>query len=143
MLRCRMLIWQNRMVGAPRFELGTPSPPDWCANRAALRSVMRRTIGVGMGRGNGPPAAARAGGRACAPANSGDTRGARLQFLPARAILTRDEDEIFTEVFRALRCRKNSSWAGLARPVPAIHVLLADSGQERHGRPHTRRIPRA
>ncbi len=26
------------MVGAPRFELGTPSPPDWCANRAALRS---------------------------------------------------------------------------------------------------------
>ena len=21
-----------------RFELGTPSPPDWCANRAALRS---------------------------------------------------------------------------------------------------------
>src|SRR5580658_6198412 len=29
----------NRLlVGAPRFELGTPSPPDWCANRAALRS---------------------------------------------------------------------------------------------------------
>jgi hypothetical protein len=27
------------LVGAPRFELGTPSPPDWCANRAALRSV--------------------------------------------------------------------------------------------------------
>lgn len=27
------------MVGAPRFELGTPSPPDWCANRAALRSA--------------------------------------------------------------------------------------------------------
>ena len=26
------------VVGAPRFELGTPSPPDWCANRAALRS---------------------------------------------------------------------------------------------------------
>src|SRR5580700_483294 len=26
------------LVGAPRFELGTPSPPDWCANRAALRS---------------------------------------------------------------------------------------------------------
>src|SRR5262249_39823058 len=29
------------MVGAPRFELGTPSPPDWCANRAALRSEWR------------------------------------------------------------------------------------------------------
>ena len=29
----------DSMVGAPRFELGTPSPPDWCANRAALRSV--------------------------------------------------------------------------------------------------------
>jgi hypothetical protein len=27
------------LVGAPRFELGTPSPPDWCANRAALRSA--------------------------------------------------------------------------------------------------------
>src|SRR6266704_1116163 len=27
------------VVGAPRFELGTPSPPDWCANRAALRSA--------------------------------------------------------------------------------------------------------
>ena len=26
------------MVGAARFELATPSPPDWCANRAALRS---------------------------------------------------------------------------------------------------------
>ena len=29
------------LVGAPRFELGTPSPPDWCANRAALRSAAR------------------------------------------------------------------------------------------------------
>jgi hypothetical protein len=26
------------LVGAPGFEPGTPSPPDWCANRAALRS---------------------------------------------------------------------------------------------------------
>ena len=26
------------LVGAARFELATPSPPDWCANRAALRS---------------------------------------------------------------------------------------------------------
>src|ERR1700741_2222091 len=37
------LVWTFRapsvfLVGAPRFELGTPSPPDWCANRAALRS---------------------------------------------------------------------------------------------------------
>ena len=30
------------LVGAPRFELGTPSPPDWCANRAALRSDRHR-----------------------------------------------------------------------------------------------------
>src|SRR5262245_15639428 len=30
------------VVGAPRFELGTPSPPDWCANRAALRSDRHR-----------------------------------------------------------------------------------------------------
>jgi hypothetical protein len=29
----------EKVVGAPRFELGTPSPPDWCANRAALRSA--------------------------------------------------------------------------------------------------------
>jgi hypothetical protein len=27
------------VVGAPGFEPGTPSPPDWCANRAALRSA--------------------------------------------------------------------------------------------------------
>ncbi len=26
------------LVGAARFELATPSPPDWCANRAAPRS---------------------------------------------------------------------------------------------------------
>jgi hypothetical protein len=32
------LILLENLVGAPRFELGTPSPPDWCANRAALRS---------------------------------------------------------------------------------------------------------
>ena len=31
------------LVGAPRFELGTPSPPDWCANRAALRSASGAT----------------------------------------------------------------------------------------------------
>ena len=36
-------VWQAILrvlvVGAPRFELGTPSPPDWCATRAALRSA--------------------------------------------------------------------------------------------------------
>jgi hypothetical protein len=26
------------LVGAARFELATPSPPDWCANQAAPRS---------------------------------------------------------------------------------------------------------
>ena len=30
------------MVGAERFELSTPSPPDWCANQAAPRSDHRR-----------------------------------------------------------------------------------------------------
>src|SRR5215470_5398775 len=30
------------LVGAPGFEPGTPSPPDWCANRAALRSDRHR-----------------------------------------------------------------------------------------------------
>ena len=28
-------------VGAPRFELGTSSPPDWRANQAAPRPVRR------------------------------------------------------------------------------------------------------
>jgi hypothetical protein len=32
------------MVGAARFELATPSPPDWCANRAALRSADARGL---------------------------------------------------------------------------------------------------
>jgi hypothetical protein len=27
-------------VGAPRFELGTSSPPDWRANQAAPRPVL-------------------------------------------------------------------------------------------------------
>src|SRR5271165_961164 len=31
------------MVGAMRFELTTPGPPDRCANRAALRSVLRHS----------------------------------------------------------------------------------------------------
>ena len=35
------------MVGAPRFELGTPSPPDWCANRAALRSDEEKPLNIG------------------------------------------------------------------------------------------------
>ncbi len=34
------------VVGAPRFELGTPSPPDWCANRAALRSDARKAVDI-------------------------------------------------------------------------------------------------
>src|SRR5215467_10891572 len=35
------------LVGAARFELATPSPPDWCANRAALRSETVATIVFG------------------------------------------------------------------------------------------------
>src|SRR5260221_12437984 len=34
----------NLMVGAPGFEPGTPSPPDWCANRAALRSAEKNHV---------------------------------------------------------------------------------------------------
>jgi hypothetical protein len=36
------------LVGAPRFELGTPSPPDWCANRAALRSDEKKLLKAGV-----------------------------------------------------------------------------------------------
>src|SRR5215471_15308638 len=39
---CVTLITTNSLislVGAGRFELPTPSPPDWCANQAALRSA--------------------------------------------------------------------------------------------------------
>jgi hypothetical protein len=32
------------VVGAPGFEPGTPSPPDWCANRAALRSAEKNHV---------------------------------------------------------------------------------------------------
>jgi hypothetical protein len=32
------LIFKAKLVGAGRFELPTPGPPDRCANRAALRS---------------------------------------------------------------------------------------------------------
>ena len=35
------------MVGAARFELATPSPPDWCANRAALRSDEENPLNIG------------------------------------------------------------------------------------------------
>ena len=35
----------KRVVGAERFELSTPSPPDWCANQAAPRSANRRPKG--------------------------------------------------------------------------------------------------
>ena len=39
------------LVGAPGFEPGTPSPPDWCANRAALRSDRAKIIdAVGLTR---------------------------------------------------------------------------------------------
>ena len=33
-----MLKQKGMLVGAGRFELPTPGPPDRCANRAALRS---------------------------------------------------------------------------------------------------------
>ena len=40
--RCSALKLCRKLVGAERFELSTPSPPDWCANRAALRSDATR-----------------------------------------------------------------------------------------------------
>src|SRR5262249_55679991 len=54
----RLFSWEDRwakkydkclilLVGAARFELATPSPPDWCANRAALRSETVATIVIG------------------------------------------------------------------------------------------------
>jgi hypothetical protein len=39
-------LYRAEMVGAPRFELGTPSPPDWCANRAALRSETIESLDI-------------------------------------------------------------------------------------------------
>jgi hypothetical protein len=36
------------LVGAAGFEPATPSPPDWCANRAALRSEHRGPDGPGF-----------------------------------------------------------------------------------------------
>jgi hypothetical protein len=38
-LVCGLVKCLIALVGAPGFEPGTPSPPDWCANRAALRSA--------------------------------------------------------------------------------------------------------
>lgn len=38
---------REMMVGAGRFELPTPSPPDWCANRAALRSDEENPLNIG------------------------------------------------------------------------------------------------
>ena len=35
-------------VGAPRFELGTSSPPDWRANQAAPRPAMNYTLSSGF-----------------------------------------------------------------------------------------------
>jgi hypothetical protein len=46
-----VLNYKVPVVGAPRFELGTPSPPDWCANRAALRSAVTRYVYAGAGQG--------------------------------------------------------------------------------------------
>ena len=36
------------LVGAAGFEPATPSPPDWCANRAALRSEHQGPDGPGF-----------------------------------------------------------------------------------------------
>jgi hypothetical protein len=67
------------MVGAPRFELGTPSPPDWCANRAALRSA--RTCGPRYGESAGVLQVRRSGHRQAL----NPTRGGSAQGWTARA----------------------------------------------------------
>src|SRR3984885_10207475 len=46
-----LLDFREILVGAERFELSTPSPPDWCANQAAPRSVARNRGGSAAGRG--------------------------------------------------------------------------------------------
>src|SRR5262249_46282251 len=50
-------LWRSRashqngdlLVGAARFELATPSPPDWCANQAAPRSDLVGEAKGGIG----------------------------------------------------------------------------------------------
>ena len=43
-----LVVERDFLVGAARFELATPSPPDWCANRAALRSDARKAVIIGV-----------------------------------------------------------------------------------------------
>src|SRR3954454_1813725 len=65
------------LVGAPRFELGTPSPPDWCANRAALRSAAAiATLPGAQAQGSGPAALERGALVATAPSNPRSHRAA-------------------------------------------------------------------
>lgn len=45
---CTTLILPGILVGAAGFEPTTPSPPDWCANRAALRSEHQGPDGPGL-----------------------------------------------------------------------------------------------
>jgi hypothetical protein len=56
-------------VGAPRFELGTSSPPDWRANQAAPRPVFQDTVSDSARLQPGAPtrraAGSRGGGRCC------------------------------------------------------------------------------
>ena len=78
------------LVGAAGFEPTTPSPPDWCANQAALRSEgapFAPTRPVGQSRIRRPEGSA---GRSCAtphfnlelfPLGRACTRGRRIQPL--------------------------------------------------------------
>jgi hypothetical protein len=36
------------IIGAPRFELGTSSPPDWRANQAAPRPATGDTVSTAL-----------------------------------------------------------------------------------------------
>ena len=68
----RSIFWEldlsEGLVGAPRFELGTPSPPDWCANRAALRSAAAiATLPGAQAQGRAPTASKRAAPNAIPP----------------------------------------------------------------------------
>jgi hypothetical protein len=63
------------VVGAPRFELGTPSPPDWCANRAALRSASGATSTLAPLAAQG--CVGQPSGTACARGKSGEATAFR------------------------------------------------------------------
>jgi hypothetical protein len=89
--RCRSCLERRpplavRLVGTARFELATPSPPDWCANQAAPRpeagpkarngrqditvTGAPRPVDAGGGRVRGQPSPPRPSRARCRPVSS-------------------------------------------------------------------------